>query len=54
MNKLEKLRKERDQALEKAENLEIALKKMKAQLKTAQDLQEQNSKILKDKIEKAK
>ena len=30
------------------------MKKMKLQLKTAQELQDQNSKIFKDKIDKAK
>ena len=48
------LKKQRDEAVDKADKLDQNLKKLKLQLKTTQTLQEHNSKILYQKLEKAK
>jgi len=45
---------QRDEALDRAEKLDASLKKLKVQLKSNQSLQEQNNKILKEKLDKAK
>lgn len=52
--KVETLTRQRDEANERAEKLDANLKKLKVQLKSNQGLQEQNSKILKEKLDKAK
>ena len=46
--------KQRDEAADRSDRLETSLKKLRVQLKSNQALQEQNSKMLKEKLDKAK
>lgn len=44
----------KQEASDKAEKLDVQVKKLKTMVKTAQESQEQNTKLLKDKLDKAK
>lgn len=48
------LKRQKDDAYDKVEKLDAQVKKLKVTLKTSQHLQEQNSKLLKEKLDKAK
>ncbi len=54
VKEVEALKSQLDQANEKVEKLDSTSKKLKTALKNSQSLQEQNSKQLKEKLDKAK
>ena len=54
VKEVEGLKSQCEQANEKAEKLDAQSKKLKTALKNSQALQEQNSKLLKEKLDKAK